>query len=92
MIAHSSKEVRAAVSSRGFNEVDKVDRPQPGGAGCGHLFYPICADVVLGGQEIAAQLSAVNRAFEIISLTKKFQRLSGTVGSAVPAEFRNRMR
>lgn len=67
MIAHSSKEVRAAVSSRGFN---KVDRPQPGGAGCGHLFYPTCEHVVLRGQEIAAQLSAVNRAFEIISLTK----------------------
>lgn len=78
MIAHSSKEVRAAVSSRGFNEVDKVDRPQPGGAGCGHLFYPICADVVLGGQEIAAQLSAVNRAFEINQLKKNSNSFLGT--------------
>ena len=46
MIAHSSKEVRAAVNSRGCNEVNEVDRPQPGGEGCGHYFYLICVDVV----------------------------------------------
>ena len=49
MIAHSSKEVRAAVNSRGCNEVDEVDRPQPGGAGCGHYFYPTCVDAVVSG-------------------------------------------
>jgi len=36
MIVLSSKEVRAAASYRGCNEVDEMDRPQPGGAGCGH--------------------------------------------------------
>ena len=34
MIAHSFIVVRPAIE-RGFNEVDEVDRPQPGGAGCG---------------------------------------------------------
>ena len=38
MIVHASKEVRAAAISRGCNEVDEVDRPQPGGAGCGRCF------------------------------------------------------
>jgi len=34
---YSSEKVRAAANHRGCNEVDQVDRPQPGGAGCGHL-------------------------------------------------------
>ena len=49
MIGDSSKEVRAAVGCRGYNEVDEVDRPQPGGAGCGHYFCPTCEDAVLSG-------------------------------------------
>ena len=49
MIAYSFKEVRAAVDYRGCNEVDEVDRPQPGGAGCGHCSYPTCVDAVLSG-------------------------------------------
>jgi hypothetical protein len=35
MITHSFKEVRTAVSYRGYSE---VERPQPGGAGCGRCF------------------------------------------------------
>jgi hypothetical protein len=38
MIVYSFKEVRQAVAYRGFNEVDEVDRPQLGGAGCGRFF------------------------------------------------------
>ena len=39
MIAYSFREVRPAIN-RGFNEVDEVDRPQPGGAGCGCSSQP----------------------------------------------------
>jgi hypothetical protein len=39
MIAYSFREVRPAID-RGFNEVDEVDRPQPGGAGCGCSSQP----------------------------------------------------
>ena len=35
VFTHSSKEVRAAVTYRGCNEVDEVDRLQLGGADCG---------------------------------------------------------
>lgn len=38
MIGYSFEEVRHAVAYRGFNEVDEVDRPQSGGAGCGRFF------------------------------------------------------
>ena len=74
MIAHSSKEVRTAVNSRGYNEVDEVDRPQPGGAGCGHYFYPTCVDAVLSGHDRRPTLRR-DRAFEINRRRKKFQRL-----------------
>jgi hypothetical protein len=40
ILVHSSKEVKAAVSYRGCNEVDEVDRPQSGGAGCGRCSTP----------------------------------------------------
>ena len=42
MIVYSFREVRPAID-RGFNEVDEVDevdRPQPGGAGCGYSSRP----------------------------------------------------
>jgi len=55
MIAYSSKEVRAAVGYRGRNEVDKA---AAWWSGLRPLF-PTCVDVVLRGQQIAAQLSAV---------------------------------
>ena len=48
MIVYSFREVRPAID-RGFNEVDEVDRPQPGGAGCGYSSQT-CVDVVLSGQ------------------------------------------
>ena len=38
MFVYSSEEVRRAVAYRGANEVDEVDRPQSGGAGCGRFF------------------------------------------------------
>jgi hypothetical protein len=38
MIGYSFEEVKRAVAYRGFNEVDEVDRPQSGGAGCGRFF------------------------------------------------------
>ena len=66
MITLSSKEVRAAALYRGCNEVDEVDRPQPGGAGCGHCFYPTCVDARLSRPKIAGQLSAV---IELSNLT-----------------------
>ena len=49
MITSLFREVRPAID-RGFNEVDEVDRPRPGGAGCA-LLFPTCVDAVLGGQQ-----------------------------------------
>ena len=56
MIGDSFKEVRHAVSYRGFNEVDEVDRPQSGGAGCGRFFARRAQTLWC---KIAAQLFAV---------------------------------
>ena len=57
--------------------MDEVDRPQPGGAGCGHYFYPTCEDAVLSGHSIAAQLSAVTGVVEIKARTKKSNSFLG---------------
>jgi hypothetical protein len=56
MIAYSFREVRPAID-RGFNEVDEVDRPQPGGAGCGSS--PNLRRRCAWRTTIAAQLFAV---------------------------------
>jgi hypothetical protein len=74
MIEYSFREVRPAID-RGFNEVDEVDRPQPGGAACGALPDP---------RRRCGWRTTINRrptlrrdrAAELNGLTKKFQGLS----------------
>jgi len=74
MIGDSSKEVRAAVGCRGYNEVDEVDRPQLGGAGCGHYFARPAKTLRLPDTNRRPTLRS-DRAFEINGPRKKFQQL-----------------
>src|SRR5574338_161815 len=58
----------------GCNEVDEVDRPQPGGAGCGH-YFPLdlrrrCASRSWNHRSTLRR----DRAAEFNGFTKKFQQ------------------
>jgi len=71
MIAYSFREVRPAID-RGFNEVDEVDRPQPGGAGRG-CSSQSAQTLCLADNNRGTTLRR-DRAVEVNGLTKKFQR------------------
>ena len=69
MLVDSFRKVRHAVLTAAFNEVDEVDRPQPGGAGCGCSSQP-AKTLCLADNKLPPKLSAV-RAVELKGLRKK---------------------